>query len=272
MANEKKITAREAAQKVLSKVHEILAKSETLQKYQTENSPKLGVKYGSIEKDQKPVERDYSDYEVKSGKSLSSDQKREKKQISPSKNPKEEAEGNNKPDGSEPEYEFKDKIAANNAKEKKLRQLDKAEKNPDKEADARLGEKVEKDVEQHFKENKEAEAKEGHKLMVKSDGKTKHDRCVEHVEENSPEVSNPHAVCSSVGVPRGKSEEMEGEKAFIPAALVGSAKLAKFMERKHAKRKAAQGRESQASEAVGHEAKDAPAPRSNLTGEPEERK
>jgi hypothetical protein len=29
---------------------------------------------------------------------------------------------------------------------------------------------------------------------------TKHDRCVEHVKENSPEVTNPHAVCVAQGV------------------------------------------------------------------------
>lgn len=41
--------------------------------------------------------------------------------------------------------------------------------NPDKEADAKLGEKVERDVEEHFKENKEAEEKEGHDLTVKKE-------------------------------------------------------------------------------------------------------
>lgn len=42
--------------------------------------------------------------------------------------------------------------------------LPKAEKNPDEKADAALGEKVEHDVEQHFKENAAAERKEGHKI------------------------------------------------------------------------------------------------------------
>jgi hypothetical protein len=37
--------------------------------------------------------------------------------------------------------------------------------NPDKEADAELGEKVEKDVEEHMLENKAAEKKEGHKIF-----------------------------------------------------------------------------------------------------------
>jgi len=47
--------------------------------------------------------------------------------------------------------------------------INKDEKNPDKEADARLGEEVEDAVERHFKENKEAEQKEGHKLMAKNE-------------------------------------------------------------------------------------------------------
>jgi len=268
--NDKKFSAREAAQAVLAKAYQVLAKSETLKKYETANSPKAGVKYGKIETAQKPMERDYSEYEVKPGSSLDSAGPRLKRQISPSMNPKEEAEGNNKPDGMEPRYEFKDKVAKELAKEKAAH-MDKGEKlakgdwakihsklkregyseesadkidgaikakmgkaeNPDKEADAKLGEKVEHDVEDHFKENKEAEAKEGHKLMVKPDEK----------------------------MPM-KSEESEGEKTFVPAALVGSAKLAKFMERKHAKRKAAQGSESQAPAAVGEPASDAPAARS----------
>lgn len=240
MSNDKKFSAHEAAQAVLAKTHELLAKSETLRKYETANSPKAGIKYGKLETVQKPLERDYTDYEVKSGKSKTSDQKREMKQVSPSDNPKEEAEGNNNVDGMEPRYEFKDKVAGDLAKEKSqhkmaksnmhtvvYKSLDKAE-NPDKDADAELGEKVEHDVEEHFKQNKDAEAKEGHKLMIKPD-------------EKMP----------------AKSEEMEGDKAFGMPALIGSAKLAKFMERKHAKRKAA---ESQA--AVGHEASDAPAPKS----------
>jgi len=41
---------------------------------------------------------------------------------------------------------------------------------------------------------------------------SKHDRCVEHVKENSPEVKNPHAVCVAEGVKPakwGKGEEMD---------------------------------------------------------------
>lgn len=322
--NNKTISAQEAAKLVLLKAYDMLSKSESLKKYQTENSPKAGVKYGAIEKDVKIADpKTFNNYEVKSGKSIDSTEPRIEKQVSPSKNPKEEAEGNNKPDGMEPRYEFKNKVAKELAKEKaashhkpkdvtgnpglgkaeslekgisqkgwqhnkdytkgvhrevshgksyageinqkanstfipnekesldlrtkKIHQeqlkeikgmpkpkLDKTE-NPDKDADAKLGEKVEKDVEEHFKENKSAEAKEGHKLMVKSD-------------ENMPPKE---------------------DKTFIPAALVGSAKLSKFMERKHAKRKAAQGMESQSPEAVGHEAPDAPAPGSTEAGQPD---
>jgi hypothetical protein len=258
----KLVSPRLAAIAVLAKAQELLAKSETLKKYQTENSPKPGVKYGSIETAQKPIERDYKEYEVKSGKSKDSSGPRVAKQISPSGNPKEEAEGNNQPDGMEPPYEFKDKVKGELAKQKAA--LGKAE-NPDKEADAKLGEKVEKDVEQHFKENKAAEAKEGHKLMAKSGSESKFKRCMEDVKENSPEVKSPAGVCVAEGV-KPSQQKMESDKAFIPAALVGSAKLAKFMERKHAKRKAAES-----PEAVGHPAADAPAPRSTQAGQPEKK-
>lgn len=262
--SKKTFTAREAAQAVLAKAKEILAKSEIMHKYETENRKAPGVKYGPIETNQKALERDYSEYEVKPGSFKDSTGKREEKQISPSKNPKEEAEGNNKPDGMEPRYEFKDKVKGELAKEKAAH-MDKAEKlakgdwkkihdklekegyskksadkidgsikaklgkgeNPDKEEDAKLGEKVENDVEEHFKQNKEAEAKEGHELMVKPENKS--------------------------------------ESAVIPR-LVVSAKLSKFCEHMHSKRKNA---EAQSSEAVGNEAQGAPAPRSTEAGQPE---
>jgi hypothetical protein len=126
--------------------------------------------------------------------------------------------------------------------------INKDEKNPDKEADARLGEEVEEAVERHFKENKEDEQKEGHKLMVKTttnknekdifaqllniadtllksknkqklekkgkSGQTKHDRCVQHVKENSPHIKNPHAVCVSRGVYPEKWSKAEIKEAL----------------------------------------------------------
>jgi len=158
--------------------------------------------------------------------------------------------------------------------------------NPDKEADAELGEKVEHDVEEHMLDNKDAERKEGHKIMKcdtcggmhKSEeaelavdleilsiildqesplskdenwnspspstgqgeflrrtktqekwmekGETKHDRCVEHVEENSPGVTNPHAVCVAEGVRPGKWKKSELEKHGLSPEQM-KAKLAK---------------------------------------------
>jgi hypothetical protein len=265
MADDKKlISARQAAQAVLAKAQEVLAKSETLKKYETENYKKPGVKYGKIETAQKPTERDYNEYNVKPGSSKDSSGPRIVKQVSPSGNPKEEAEGNNKPDGMEPDYEFKNKVSKELAKEKAAHMVKK--ENPDEKADAKLGEKIEHEVEEHMLANKDAEKKEGHKIMKKSAGETKHDRCVEGVEQNSPDVKNPDAVCSSVGVPRGKSEESEGDKAFVPARLIASAKLSKFMEYKHAKRKAAES-----VPAVGEQAADAPPPRSTQAGEPEKK-
>lgn len=46
--------------------------------------------------------------------------------------------------------------------------VNKEEKNPDQAADAKLGEKVEHDVEQHMQENAAAERKEGHKMVAKA--------------------------------------------------------------------------------------------------------
>ena len=230
MADEKKLySAREAALAVLAKTKTILEES-TLMKaeYKTENNPKPGVKYGKIEKDVKPVERDYNEYEVKSGSSKDSSGPRLKKQVSPSTNPKEEAEGNNKPDGMEPEFEFKDKVAKELAKEKASHMV-KGE-NPDEKQDARLGEKVEHDVEDHMKENAAAEAKEGHSMAKPGD-------------------------------------KMEGqtESNVIPR-LIGSAKLSKFCEHMHSKRKNAQ---AQGQEAVGQDASDAPPARSTQAGQPD---
>ena len=146
--NKKLFSAQEAALAVLTKAKEILEESSLMKaeklkkdgqtlgaaigfpgsaptapmapikKYETENNPKPGVKYGKIEKDQKPIERDYNEYNVKPGNSKDSSGPRLKKQVSPSGNPKEEAEGNNAPNGMEPPFEFKDKVSKELAKEK----------------------------------------------------------------------------------------------------------------------------------------------------------
>jgi hypothetical protein len=321
-----------------------MPKSE-MKKYETENK-KAPSK--AKELPAQKLERDFKNFEVqKESPNSSSDDKRQEKQVSPSGNPKEEAEGNNKPGGMEPEFEFKYKVAKELAKEKashmvksqsgmhtviyKSAAIEKSEgeennlkknenpnkmsgktglvaghketghekginlignigtsggiseagaktrnakylthpsgkevssgqskeihkqtlgemkqmsgqnrsgmgknENPDKEADAELGEQVEKDVEQHFKENKEAEAQEGHELMAKP----------------------------------GDKVEGQSEQASIPR-LILSAKLSKFMEHKHSKRKAAQGAQSQAPAAVGHEASNAPAQGSSQAGQPD---
>ena len=320
MSDSKKLfSPREAALAVLARTKAILeesslAKSEKLKKdggqtlggaigfpgappvakseYKTENNPKPGVKYGKIETAQKADERDYNEYEVKSGNSRDSSGPRLKKQVSPSGNPKEAAEGNNKPDGMDPEYEFKDKVAKELAKEKAshmvksqsgmhtvvyqpmqksesqgndLKKSEKLEKgdwkkihdkleregyskksadkidgsikaklgkgeNPDEKQDAALGEKVEHDVEQHVQENEAAEAQEGNSMAKPGD-------------------------------------KMEGqtERSSIPMCI-GSAKLSKFMEWKHSKRKNAQ---AQSPEAVGNPAAGAPQPGSTQNGHPD---
>ncbi|MGH7241308.1 MAG: hypothetical protein ACREGB_03365 [Candidatus Saccharimonadales bacterium] len=43
-------------------------------------------------------------------------------------------------------------------------------------------------------------SKDGNLNMAEKGSKSKHDRCVEHVEHNSPGVKNPHAVCVAEGV------------------------------------------------------------------------
>lgn len=45
--------------------------------------------------------------------------------------------------------------------------------------------------------------------------KSKHDRCVEHVKENSPEVKNPHAVCVAEGVKPAKWSKSEAIDAQL---------------------------------------------------------
>lgn len=302
MSDKKLFSAREAAQAVLNKAKEILEesslmKSEKLKKdgqtlgqaigfpgsgpspapssmpksemkkYETENNPKPGVKYGKIEKDQKKLERDYNEYEVKKPSFKDSNGKRLERQVSPSQNPKEEAEGNNKPDGMDPEYEFKDKVSKELAKEKASHMV-KAEKlakgdwkkihdklkregyseesankidgsikakmgkneNPDEKQDAKLGEKVEHDVEEHMQENADAEKQEGHSMAKPGD-------------------------------------KMEGqsESNVIPR-LIGSAKLSKFMEHMHSKRKNAQ---AQSAEAVGQPTSNAPQAGSTQAGQPD---
>jgi hypothetical protein len=220
-----------------------------LAKYETENDPKPGVKYGKLETDQKPIERDYNEYEVKKPSFKDSDGKRQEKQVSPSGNPKEEAEGNNKPGGMEPRYEFKNKVKKELDKEDKAHKgepkdqtgntgINKSEKNPDTKEDADLGEKVEKDVEEHMSANKAAEKAEGHKIMKKSD-------------QNMP-AAQPKA-------------ETPTEQASIPR-LILSAKLAKFMEHKHSKRKNA---EAQGQQAVGQNGPAAPQQGSTQAGQPD---
>ena len=106
--------------------------------------------------------------------------------------------------------------------------LGKAE-NPDEKEDAELGEQVEKDVEQHHKDTGNEVDKEGHDLMAKPEDKS----------------------------------EAPTESAVIPR-LIGSAKLSKFMEYRHAKKKA-----QMAQQAAGHEASDAPSQGSSQAGQPD---
>jgi hypothetical protein len=278
MSDSKKLfTAREAAQAVLAKAKQILedsslAKSERLKKdgtlgsaigypgspppappvnksemkkYETENkkAPSKAKELPS-----QKLERDYKNFETqKESPNSSGDDKRQEKQVSPSGNPKEEAEGNNKPDGMEPEFEFKNKVEKELAKEKAshmvksqsgmhtvMYQSMKKSENPDEKEDAELGEQVEHDVEEHHKDMGNEVDEEGHDMAKPED-----------------------------------KAEGQTERASIPMCI-GSAKLSKFMEYKHSKRKAAQGAQSQAPAAVGQDASNAPQAGSTQAGQPDQ--
>jgi hypothetical protein len=61
----------------------------------------------------------------------------------------------------------------------------------------------------------EAVLKTTQELLAKSElvkAETKHDRCVRHVEQNSPDVRNPHAVCVAEGVKPGNWKKSEMDK------------------------------------------------------------
>lgn len=73
MNEDKKYTAKEVAFVVLKKVGEMLTKSESLKKYATENSKKIGYKLSEEGKAEKPQERDWDAFEVKAGKAKVSD-------------------------------------------------------------------------------------------------------------------------------------------------------------------------------------------------------
>lgn len=165
MSEEKKSSAKEAALAVLKKVEEMLKKSEILTKYETENSKKLGYQLPPIK--QKEAEKSDKAFEVEGKNSKSSNDPRLGHQVSPAKNPKEKAEGNNPKWGSEP--------------------------------------------------------KEGNEM--KKDGEPQGQTL-------GAAIGYPGAASTA---PIGKEEE---EKAFIPVRSIGSAKLSKFVEHMHAKRKA----------------------------------
>jgi hypothetical protein len=267
-----------------------MPKSE-MKKYETENK-KAPSK--AKELPAKDLERDFKNFEVqKESPDSSSDDKREAKQVSPSQNPKEEAEGNNKPGGMEPEFEFKDKVAKELAKEKSSHMV-----------------KSQSGMHTVCYQTAPIQKSEGEATDLKK-AESKHDRCVKDVERNSPEVKNPHAVCVAEGVKPAKwgkaeanpdekedaelgeqvekdveqhfkenaaAEEQEGhelmakpgdkvegqtESNVIPRLIV-SAKLSKFMEYRHAKKKA-----QMAQQAAGHEAQGAPQPASTQAGQPD---
>ncbi len=113
----KVFSAKEAAIAVLKKTEELLKKSEVLAKYEPENHKSLkhpeisgrsAKDASSADKSFKVVKQNDKAPDARLGKT-----------PMPGANPKEEAEGNNKPDGMEPRYEFKDKVKKEISKENK---------------------------------------------------------------------------------------------------------------------------------------------------------
>lgn len=101
MANEKRYTARQAAEAVMAKAGELVKKFNDLKKYETENSKKLGYKpskLGAQEKDAEPK----SDAAYNVEKQGAAPDRRVQEQIDPRVNPKENAEGNNAAPGARP--------------------------------------------------------------------------------------------------------------------------------------------------------------------------
>jgi hypothetical protein len=108
------------------------------------------------------------------------------------------------------------------AKNKKMKKA----KNPDEKEDAKLGEKIEQDVEQHMKRNKAAEKKEGHKIMKseelsKKQGVPKganvatHERCVQDVKDQGKSKSSAFAICNAAGAGMKKADK-HGEISIAP--------------------------------------------------------
>jgi len=194
MKSEKQFTAKEAALEVLKKTHELLAK------YETENSKRLGDHKTPI-KAEIPEKTDLA-YDVDSKK------ERIKHQISPGKNPKEKAEGNNEPYGTEPgsmakSSSLKKKHVGFKAVEAKHGASDPAA------VAAAVGRK------KYGKKEFQAMAAAGKKKLHKEEAPLKD--C-----EKSSEAPQHHE---------------KKDEHFIPPKSIGSAKLSKFMERIHAKRK-----------------------------------
>lgn len=101
MSNEKRYTAKQAAEVVMAKVGELIKKFPGLKKYETENSKKLGYKpskLGAEEKDAQP--KSDAAYDVE--KQKAAPERRVHEQIDPRVNPKENAEGNNAAPGARP--------------------------------------------------------------------------------------------------------------------------------------------------------------------------
>ena len=82
------------------------------------------------------------------------------------------------------------------------------------------------------KQTAEAVLKKAYEVLAKTElnkaEKSKHDRCVEHVKENSPGVSNPHAVCVAEGVRPASWSKCEHGMEKSEAAKCEKCEMAKY--------------------------------------------
>lgn len=63
-------------------------------------------------------------------------------------------------------------------------------------------------------------------VLEKIEGsKSKHDRCVEHVEESNPNIRNPHAVCVAAGVKPSEWNKAESSVREAVKDIKGPAKI-----------------------------------------------
>lgn len=199
MAHEKQFTAKQVALTVLNKVTEMLKKSELI-KSENYNPPSEITGQGDPLRRTKAQE----DWQEKSEEMTKNEKIRQLQKSGMSPN---QIEAQLQKDGKlEKKYEGFKAVEASAAKS--------GASDPAAVAAAigrkKYGKKAFQEAAAHgHKMGKSELETDLENLEVLLKGETKHDRCVEHVKENSPEVKNPHAVCVAEGVKPEKWKKNE---------------------------------------------------------------